>query len=328
MILHLTGLFINEYNRTKINKTNKIMEFKRNDIVVCIDGGNQSSTWRLGDIHRIINNMDNYFLSWENKNIHKGIWFNSVRLATKEEIDFYNSGGRNIKDMKNNEKSSTPTFEKGKWYKSIGTSSDYYLKDKFENNSSDIFKEHIYNGKYYSCSVNLGGVGIYKYQEVSIEEIQKWLPEGHIDKLPIVAKEMSKDSLLEKAKRDYPIGTKFYFAHLVKSSVDYKDEYIGEIINNDFVWENGKRTIKTKSKFNQRWVNCVYFEGNWAKIISKPENSETTFRTYPFIIDDCIEKSKESILTQSDHSNSPFNKKLEIKLNNKPIKQKSKLKLL
>lgn len=73
------------------------------DIVVCIDSGTKSGSWELGLIHKIKSiktlSGDQYFTSYPQSYNTTGIWLSSVRPARKEEIEFYNNGGTNIKEL-------------------------------------------------------------------------------------------------------------------------------------------------------------------------------------------------------------------------------------
>ena len=73
-------------------------------------------------------------------------------------------------------------FVKGKWYKNIGSGGNYI--GKFNRLKNDCFycSEYIYNNSYRK-SEDLNLTASYKNAEVcSLEEIQKYLPDGHVDK--------------------------------------------------------------------------------------------------------------------------------------------------
>lgn len=131
-------------------------------------------------------------------------------------------------------------------------------------------------------------------------------------------KELSKEELLEEAKRRYPIGTEY--------------EAIG---GSKFISEGTVRLIKKGDKGCSGDINIsvckignykglVYQDGKWADIISKPEEifqvdyevAKPWVRTYY--------SEKKSILEPTDYSKSKFNQKLEVKVNKKS-KVKSKL---
>ena len=72
-------------------------------------------------------------------------------------------------------------FEPGRWYKMISGNNIWYMKDKFENNGLDSFREHI-GGSYYGYSGNFGREGTYKYELADMSEVKPLLPDGHPDK--------------------------------------------------------------------------------------------------------------------------------------------------
>jgi len=86
---------------------------------------------------------------------------------------------------------------------------------------------------------------------------------------------MTEQELIEKAKRDYPIGTKFSPAHLKQRcttivtndsfSVSYNNSRIHALTD-----EGEKCSSKAKYGDNS-YERIVYFGGKWAEIIYKPE---------------------------------------------------------
>jgi hypothetical protein len=70
------------------------------------------------------------------------------------------------------------------------------------------------------------------------------------------------ESLLEEAKRRYPIGTKYYVAHL-----NGKDAYYEDIVDShDFSYT--KHSITLEGSTFKNWARCVYHEGKWAGIVA------------------------------------------------------------
>ena len=70
------------------------------------------------------------------------------------------------------------------------------------------------------------------------------------------------ESLLEEAKRRYPIGTKYYVAHLSGKDAYYEDT----VDNHDFSYS--KHSITLEGSTFKNWVRCVYHEGKWADIVA------------------------------------------------------------
>lgn len=207
-----------------------------------------------------INITDSYIAVGSGDFKDKRKW-KEIRLASIEEIKWLDKCIKVNKFISKEEalKSDKPQFEVGKWYEGSCTGKDkpYYVK----------FKE-FRNGYYYcdyivkNNSYSKGGAFNYLYEEVSpsIPEIQKYLPEGHPDKI-VEKKELSRDELLEKAKRDYPVGTKAksIYNNLFEITSTDKINYGTGIVSNFIFYDNGEYEM-----YNPK-------TGEWCKIISKPE---------------------------------------------------------
>lgn len=116
-------------------------------------------------------------------------------------------------------------FEVGKWYQSSDwcTKQDYAKALSGDSDGRIDFEENIDRGHYGKGNGSWSGP-LNTYREVPLEEIQQYLPEGHPDRFdtalaakkvlePTPATEVE-DPLIVEARRRYPIGTKFYPAHL------------------------------------------------------------------------------------------------------------------
>lgn len=80
------------------------MLFNKGDILVCIgntnrtENGELSSGWQKGLIFKVEGITSSGTIFWPALNEH-GVFASHLRLATKEEINHYNNGIRNIADI-------------------------------------------------------------------------------------------------------------------------------------------------------------------------------------------------------------------------------------
>lgn len=79
-----------------------------------------------------------------------------------------------------------------------------------------------------------------------------------------------KEDLLEEAKRRYPIGTKFYPAHISKHDDDWYFTVKSHKLEQPNEFPRNISFISDKP-YNQDWVPNVYSNGKWAEIISSPK---------------------------------------------------------
>lgn len=81
--------------------------------------------------------------------------------------------------------------------------------------------------------------------------------------------------LLEKAKRDYPVGTHFIPPHAYNdsSSCIITEDTTFEILNNEKIVAsvNGRVWMDEKKYGNTTYNRYVYYNNDWAKIIKKAE---------------------------------------------------------
>ena len=156
------------------------------DIVVRID--DNWNTCVIGSIVKADASSENGMLSIrsEHEKCKESTMGRFWRKATPEEIEAYNKGIRNIKDIVK-----APKFEAGKWYNlkysSSGKEWDVYFKVlKYDGNKVD-FADGYYidtNRKYAKAnSIELKSILVRSIKEVDISEIQPYLPDGHIDKI-------------------------------------------------------------------------------------------------------------------------------------------------
>lgn len=158
-----------------------------------------------------------------------------------------------------------------------------YVKDKwYEINNSWYarYNKTIYNNWYYLESITTNG----KYQRnhnganidvkndikllESLQEIQKWLPDDHPQKITPVIQETKEQQLLEEAKRRYPPDTLFKLAHLngvtgvIRSEYNFKYEKGHD--NRDYLYvTNNNIVVNDKDGMSY----CVYYKGKWAEIV-------------------------------------------------------------
>jgi hypothetical protein len=150
-----------------------------------------------------------------------------------------------------------PEYEVGKWYK---TSKSSYVKFSKLNETYFYGSEYIHYEKGY-----INEEGYFRHTEpgdiftlTNLSEIQQYLPDGHVDKFPIKSKELS---ILEQAKLKYPVGTKYELAHK-------PNEGIIHIITGDLTWGNGDNIYGVNFIDGKKHDGCVYYKGQWAKIIT------------------------------------------------------------
>ena len=163
---------------------------------------------------------------------------------------------------------------------------ELYTDEAITPNTTDIVLKCTYNnGSNNTFTVNKE----YKVKSVSGNQYTIKRNDGDYTSIPlkgslwgfeivIPTKELSKeDELLAYARKHYPIGTKFYPAHVNMSNKDYCI-----VTNNDYRYDNGDVEIITDdgkyfdhnppSKYGTTALNRVLcHKGKWATIVSKPE---------------------------------------------------------
>ena len=86
--------------------------------------------------------------------------------------------------------------------------------------------------------------------------------------------------LLEEAKQRYPIGTKFYPAHLsqrkqhcIVTSTNFKisDTCVYQVTDSGSLYDNSRNSKYGNTTYNR----CVYENGKWAEIIEEPKTNTT-----------------------------------------------------
>lgn len=201
---------------------------------------------------------------------------NVKRLATEEEKAWLNHCIKKDKFVPKEEflKQYKQEFIVGKWYKY----NNWYIK--YLKNSNGYFRssEEIFNKEHKIIESNFGECDKEKVLLTDLNEISDYLPEGHVDKIMTI-----KESLLEEAKRKYPIGTVF------KSALKHdSNPYVGKVVkgmyldNNSHIW-NGDS------------IGFLYDNGKWAEIVSNLEVNE--FKKGDYIV--LLKKSNTKYFTQN-----------------------------
>jgi hypothetical protein len=184
-------------------------------------------------------------------------------------------------------KETKPQFIVGKWYKFKANSVINIAKIAEVTSGNLGASDWIYLGR----NIGDGAWNPSYCTEIELltdlSEIQQYLSEGHIDK--IVTK-LSKDELFEKAKSDYPIGTKFIAAD------DNKSQY--EVASFDSCQSNlwiSEDYIICSLKDIKGYGGYLYYKGKWAEIISKPETKSETMEKPESWCVVCTEDNREAI---------------------------------
>lgn len=203
--------------------------FKAGDYVVllkgCTGGNSWSSSMPINHCYKLKKNYDkyNFFPEIDIEGSNENGWrgrpdFNSlmeVRAATQKESDYYKR--YNIPfDINKIEEISVI---KGRWYK---LNNIWWGKaDRFENGNFHMSESIDSKGKYYSSHGN-AGVAFHHNSIVlmeNLDEIQKYLPEGHVDKKVEYIKGVWYKGLSshgkDKAKCDYVEGNKMWLTEWI-----------------------------------------------------------------------------------------------------------------
>ncbi len=189
----------------------------------------------------------------------------SWRYATSEEIAEYDRLGKpyDVTTLKSNVE-----FIPGKWYRNPEWSEGCYAKFLrfYEGTDRFVHSEHIKNKEHNKKEdwwQNYKGIT----KEIRIEEIQQYLPEGHVDKI------VKEETTLQEAIRKYPLHTK------VKSAYDPNNIFIVGGIPRF----SGSDISVAKSTSGEAYL---YYQGKWAEIVeeSKPEEWIPKAGDYVFVI--------------------------------------------
>lgn len=235
----------------------KILSF-RNDLTACVIEYTSHKEGHDGSLH--------------------DYWYNE-----KGESIPYIKGDRrwyvSLKDLKHTSKPKQ-RFKTGKWY---------WFKS-FDQRSVTVAKcDDLYFENDLFCSNNWVVIGgnkqgassgawdfrnIHEEKELSIEEVQQYLPDGHPDKISKI------DDILQQCYTKYPVGTKYKCAN------------------------NGNQFVVTQQNFKRYDSNtihgehakgCLYYKGKFAEIVSH----EIPINYQPQLTDEQVEKFfGEGIITE------------------------------
>jgi hypothetical protein len=150
---------------------------------------------------------------------------------------------------------SQPEFIVGKWYKNIKSGEYGKLTSPLPVDKS-LFPctEFIDCGKYYNDGISYSKSWMENLIEVDLSEIQKYLPEGHPDKI----KTIDMKEIQEECKRRFPIGCKYKSATGSGAWILFKDDTV--------------YTIHDNSVYASKNQGCLYSDGKYAELVSLPES--------------------------------------------------------
>lgn len=162
---------------------------------------------------------------------------------------------------------STSNYIKGKWYKlttGLWTISDnWYIKFKEINEAGTVMSSEYIHNAFVVKEGNFGKLGEYTLIEISLEDIQTYLPDGHVDKFP----------------SNFVIGKwSAYGRYYIKPTKITKGRIDGESINretyktNDY-WSNSDFLRDAKLLTNLSEIQIFLPDGH----IDKIKKEEMTF---------------------------------------------------
>ncbi len=170
-------------------------------------------------------------------------------------------------------------FVEEKWYRRMDYSKDFI---KFKYLEIDCGLSTKYNKVHYSELIEYGkhnytsnywaNTEMARYaleNPVSLEEIQQYLPDNHVDKIKpkIMETKLDKEELLRIAKEKYPIGCKFYSVGS-NTTIEMKGEPYFTDYSGLILWNYGGG-------------GRIYSENSWAEIISLPESNSINSDNFP-----------------------------------------------
>lgn len=148
-----------------------------------------------------------------------------------------------------------PKFIVGKWYKN--TKSGKYGKLAFPlpiDKSLFPCTEFIDCGEYYNDGTSYSRNWMDNLIEVDLSEIQKYLPEGHPDKI----KTVDMKEIQEECKRRFPIGCKYKFVSSPNDELVLLEDSTVYSIYGNYIYAS-------------RHQGCLYKDGKYAELVSLPE---------------------------------------------------------
>ncbi len=262
------------------NKPTKVLIFNDiyvGDIVVSLV--EKPTIRREGDIFQVLEESRKGVLYYRKEYSNHQV--DNWRKATPEEVEAYNKGIRNIKDIVKK-----LVFEVGKWYKDTNSS---ILIIKFDRREGEnIYSNERINDRGYTLHKN--DLWLEKHRNwvllTDLSEIQSYLPNGHPDKTPqfVVGKWYKSDVDKSYSKLKYYYLKCLDAISLKGETIDSQGEY-----SNIGSWSS-KETIKQALEFGPvtdlSEIQQYLPNGHVDKIIKPKENPMYTPRKGDYFVVD------------------------------------------
>lgn len=236
-----------------------------------------SCSFTKGKIYKIINpnNLEDVYNFLDNKGVQNGYAGNNhenFKPSTKEAFDLQNKS----KDVMNK-----PNFEVGKWYNIRYNYSNSNYNLVFKVNKCDHDSVYFDNRQYYSNTdkgwynffdkISFKDLNNLIYDQLSLEEIQQYLPDGHVDKI----KNNSLTIDGEYYSVTYPSQGMYIFIasgdNRIVRSINNTTKYFS--VSSNMSTSNGFIDYKLATKEEKQWLeSCI--KAN--KFISKEEALKET----------------------------------------------------
>jgi hypothetical protein len=194
--------------------------------------------------------------------------YNNYEMPLNEGCSYFKPSTKEAYDKQNvqNTKNAKNDYIVGKWYKfssySENTNVNYAKLKELDNDftASDWIIRKSYEG---TAKWSLDHI-FNPVLLTDLSEIQQYLPDGHVDKMPVKVKEPDLHDLLVEATKRYPIG----------STVKCLTNGNPELIETDFTVYHDMIIQDNKDKTR------VYKNGNWAEILepAKPVEIKSKYR--------------------------------------------------
>lgn len=280
-----TCVKVTQVDKIPDEQPNFLVETESGDRFWCYPSKNNTSFVRKAEPHEIPNNniIPEYvecIKEWLGSEFKKSII--GKIYDTKVKSDFSMHDWNKMSNFNNYFKPSTKKafdaqnarkpkndFIVGKWYKVIDSDVLSYKKFFKLDDNKFYYSEEIYQYLHaitHSFKNDWIGKWFGFTLLTDLSEIQKYLPDGHVDK---ISKEPDLHDLLKYAKKHYPIGTQFSPAHVLSG--------INVVTAEDYHWENDRKDciVVTSKSLKETWSGCLYKDGKWAAIIENVKPVET-----------------------------------------------------
>lgn len=87
---------------------------------------------------------------------------------------------------------------------------------------------------------------------------------------------MTNEEIMAKAKRDYPVGTTYYIAHMNDEIATVSNTDTFEMLDDNSIQESHGN----EDKNGHYYTECILHDGKWATIISSPKPKELDYQIY------------------------------------------------